>query len=560
LKSDVSFNLIESWFRQLVGFAPAFTLSQGDSNVPSRCRCAYPRSLVIILKNNIGMTKKTLILISFIALKFLLQYFLISPEYELHRDEYLYLDHAHHLDWGFLTVPPLTSWISKLIFLLGNSVFWIKFFPALFGALTILVVWKSIEELKGNLFALILGATCLLFSILLRLNTLYQPNSFDVLSWTTFYFIVIKYINTKKTKWLYIAAAIFAIGFLNKYNIIFLFIGLLPALLLSNQREVLAKKQLYIAVVLGLLLILPNLIWQYTNHFPVIQHLKELSDTQLVHVNRFDFLKSQLLFFYSSLFVIILTFWSLFFYKPFFPYRLFIPAFVFTITAFIYFKAKDYYAIGLYPVYISFGSVFLADLLKQGWRKYLKPVAIAIPVLVFIPFYSIGFPNRSPEYIIQHSKIYQKYGLLRWEDGKNHILPQDYADMLGWKELAHKVDSIYKNLPNKDNTLVLCDNYGQAGAINFYTTQKIQSVSFNADYVNWFDLTKHYHNLIRVKEEYEKKNELQKTSPYFQTSIVADSIKNPYAREFGTTIFVFIGAKIDIRDRLKAEINKNKSH
>jgi len=506
------------------------------------------------------MTKKTLILLSFIALKFIFQYFLISPEYELHRDEYLYLDQAHHLDWGFLTVPPLTSLISKVIFILGNSVFWIKFFPALFGALTILVVWKSIEELKGNLFALILGATCLLFSILLRLNTLYQPNSFDVLIWTTFYFIVIKYINTEKPKWLYIAAAIFAIGFLNKYNIIFLLIGLLPAILLSNQRKVVTKKQLYIAFFLGLLLILPNLMWQYTNHFPVIQHLKELSDTQLVHVNRFDFLKTQLLFFYSSLFVIILTFWGLLFYKPFFFYRLFIPTFVFTITVFIYFKAKDYYAIGLYPIYISFGSVFLADLLKQGWRKYLQPVAIAIPVLLFIPFYSIGFPNRSPEYIIQHSKTYQKYGLLRWEDGKNHILPQDYADMLGWKELANKVDCIYRTLPNKDKTLVLCDNYGQAGAINFYTTQKIQSVSFNADYVNWFELTKNYDNLIRVKEENEKKTELQETSPYFQSAIIADSITNPYAREFGTTIFAFIGAKIDISDRIKAEINKNKNY
>ena len=84
--------------------------------------------------------------------------------------------------WGFQSVPPFTSWISYLIHLLGNTFFWIKFFPTLFGALTILIVWKAIEELNGNLFALILGATCVLFSALLRLNTLYQPNSFDVLS------------------------------------------------------------------------------------------------------------------------------------------------------------------------------------------------------------------------------------------------------------------------------------------------------------------------------------------------------------------------------------------
>src|SRR4051794_32432717 len=110
------------------------------------------------------MTKKAIILIGFLALKFLLQYVLLSPEYELHRDEYLHLDQANHLAWGFVSVPPFNSWTSYIIQLLGNSIFWIKFFPAMYGALTMYIVWKSIEELKGNLFALILGATCVLFS------------------------------------------------------------------------------------------------------------------------------------------------------------------------------------------------------------------------------------------------------------------------------------------------------------------------------------------------------------------------------------------------------------
>src|SRR4051812_11043697 len=120
------------------------------------------------------MTKKTILLTGFIIVKFVLQFILISPEYELQRDEFLHLDQAHHLAWGYISVPPVTSWTSGVILLLGSSLFWIRFFPALFGALTILVVWKAIELLKGNLFALILGATCILFSALLRLNQLYQ--------------------------------------------------------------------------------------------------------------------------------------------------------------------------------------------------------------------------------------------------------------------------------------------------------------------------------------------------------------------------------------------------
>ena len=506
------------------------------------------------------MTRRTIILIGFILLKFLLQYVLLSSYYDLQRDEYLHLDQAHHLAWGFQSVPPFTSWISYIILLFGNSIFWVKFFPALFGASVILVVWKTIEELDGNLFALILGSTCVLFSALLRLNTLYQPNSLDVLSWTTFYFIVIKYLKTENTKWLFIGAVVFAFGFLNKYNLIFLIIGLLPSILFTEQRKIFAKKEFFYSFLLGLLIISPNLIWQFKNNFPVIHHLKELSNTQLVNVNRFDFLKSQIFFFVGSLIVIISALYALFFYNPYKKYKVFLWTIIFTLIIFIYFKAKDYYAIGLYPIYIAFGSVFLEDKIKQGWKRYLQPVFIAIPILFFIPMYNVFFPNKSPEYIINHTQTYQKLGLLRWEDGKDHELPQDYADMLGWKELALKVDSIYYKFPNKEKTLILCDNYGQAGAINYYTQQKIKAVSFNADYINWFDLTKNYKNLIRIKQSNETENELKETSPFFETSVIAGYVTNKYSREFGTSIFAFMGSKIDINKRIMDEIDKNKNY
>jgi hypothetical protein len=506
------------------------------------------------------MTKKTIILLGFIILKFALQYHLISPEYDLQRDEYLHLDQANHLAWGYLSVPPVTSWISCIILLLGNSVFWIKFFPALFGVLTLVIVWKTIEKLNGNLYALILGATCIIFSSLLRINILYQPNSLDVLCWTGFYYIIIQYITTEKPKWLYIGAIAFAFGFLNKYNILFLLIGLVPALLLSKQRKIFAEKKLYIALILGSILILPNLLWQYDNHFPVVHHMKELAETQLVNMDRIDFLKKQFLYFIGSSLVILSSLYALLFYKPFGKYRFFFTSLIFTLIVFLYFKAKAYYAIGLYPIYIAFGAVYLSQILNSGWKRYLQPVFVIIPLLFFIPMYNLSFPNKSPEYILKHPENYKKLGMLKWEDGKDHNLPQDYADMLGWKELARKTDSVYATIPNseKKKTLVLCDNYGQTGAINYYTKQGIKAVSFNADYVNWFDLTIQYNNLIRVKEFHENDDEIAETGPYFQTAAIADSITNKNAREYKTTIFVFTGAKIDINKRIIEEIKKAK--
>ncbi len=502
------------------------------------------------------MTRNNIYLAGFIILKFALQFILLSPEYDLQRDEFLHLDQANHLAWGYFSVPPVTSWISSIIKLLGNSVFWVKFFPALFGALTITVVWKTIEELKGNTFALLLGAICVLFSALLRLNTLYQPNSLDVLCWTTFFYLVIKYINSEERKWLYSIAFVFAIGFLNKYNMVFLLLGLIPAVLLTQQRKVLKIKVFYLAVVFALILILPNLIWQYQQGFPVIRHLQELSDTQLVHVDRIGFLTSQLLFFFGSLLVILSGFYALLFYRPFKKYRLFFWAFLFTISAFLYLKAKDYYAIGLYPVYIAFGTVFLGNVLMQGWKKYLRLVLIAFPILFFIPMYNLVFPNKSPEYIIENAERYKAMGMLRWEDGKDHELPQDFADMLGWKELALKVDKAYSNIPNPNETLILCDNYGQAGAVNFYSKKGIQAVSFNADYINWFNLDQKYTNIIRVINYRERDNEFLETSAYFKTATMVDSITNKFAREKGTTICIFIDAKGNVNEVIRSEINE----
>ena len=466
------------------------------------------------------------------------------------------MDQAHHLAWGFESVPPLISWVSVLVDLLGNTVFWVKFFPALFGVLTLILVWKTIETLGGNLFALLLGSTCVLFSALLRLNTLYQPNSFDVLCWTALFFVLVKYFKTEDTKWLMAGAVVFALGFLNKYNLVFAVLGLAPALLLTRERLLFKEKKLYMAAILALILILPNLYWQYDNNFPVIRHLNELATTQLVNVNRFDFLGAQLFFFIGSIPVILAGLYAQLRYKPFEKYRFFFWSFIFTLIIFMYFRAKDYYAIGLYPIYIAFGSAYLGEVLKGKLSKFIKPALIALPLLFFIPMYNYVFPNKTPEHIIEHSEKYKSLGMLRWEDGRDHHLPQDYADMLGWKELAEKVDRAHQNSPDPSKTIIICDNYGQAGAINFYSQIGLQAVSFNADYIRWIDLEPDYQHLIRIKNAWEKENEILETGPYFEEALLSDSIANPYARESGTGILSFYHTSVNVRERLELEIEE----
>lgn len=498
-------------------------------------------------------------LIGLIAIKFIIQYLIIHPVYELQRDEYLHLDQGLHLAWGYISVPPMTSWISFIIHSLGGSVFWVKFFPAAFGAMTIVLVWKMIEQLNGGIYACLLGAVALLISPLIRINSLFQPNSLDIFFWTLVFYILIRWIQTTENRWIYLAAIAIALGFYSKYNILMLVAALFPAILLTSYRTIFQNKHLYIAIAIGFLLVLPNLYWQYQHQFITLHQLRALADTQLVNVSRPDFLKDQGLYFLNSLFIIVAALIGFFRYPPFRKYRVIAYIYIFSIGWFLLLKAKSYYAVGLYPVLLAYGAVYIDQLTLAGWKKYLRPVAFVFIAGLFIPFLMLGFPNKSPEQIKSQLDLYRNFGLLRWEDGEEHHLPQDFADMIGWRELAEKTDAVFDTMAGQAHTLVLCDNYGQAGAINYYSRHKnINAVSFNADYINWFQLDTPIRNVIRIVEANEVDQEINDTSPLFNSVARSGSIENPDAREYGTSIIVLYDAKTDINQLIAEEIKELK--
>ncbi len=505
-------------------------------------------------------TRDNSILLLFMTLKVFVQYLLIHPVYDLQRDEYLHLDQANHPAWGYISLPPFSSWVAMAIKALGNDVFWVKFFPALFGAFTIFFAWKIVHALKGNLFAKILVASSLLVSVLLRLNTLFQPNSFEVLSWTAFYFFLVMLVQTEKSKYLYVLAFVAALGFLNKYNILFMLTGLAPAIIISPFRDIFRNKHLYFAIVFFLLLVSPNILWQVQNNFPVVHHMKTLARTQLVNFERTGFLKDQVLFFVNSLFILIAAAIGFARYHPFRIFRFIGWGYLFSIALYVYLHAKSYYAIGLYPVFLSFGAVYL-EFVSEGKRQWLyRPLMILVLILLFIPVFRVAMPNKSPEQIAVNLEPYRKLGMLRWEDGKEHQLPQDFADMVGWRELAYKVDSVYNSLPDKKSILVLCDNYGQAGAINYYSINNLKAVTFNADYLNWFPLGMNIKHGILIREINDKDPERNEERPLCDTVYKAGSITEKNAREFGTSIYVMKNIRVDVWPRLLQEIEEEKKY
>ncbi|KAA3436799.1 glycosyltransferase family 39 protein [Rufibacter hautae] len=495
-----------------------------------------------------------------IFLKILLNYVLVDPAYDLQRDEYLHLDQANHLAAGYLSVPPFTSWVAWVIKLLGNSVFWVRFFPALFGALTLLATWKMVEELGGGFYAKALAGMAVLVSALLRVNMLFQPNSFDILSWTLVYYFLIRYLKTQNGRHLLYLGLVVGLGFLNKYNILFLLIGLLPALLLTGQGRIFLNRYFYLAVLLTALLVLPNVIWQFTQGLPVIHHMEELQATQLVNVDPADFWFDQILFFFGSVYLIIGALVAFVLYVPFKEYRFIGLSYLITMALFTYLRAKSYYTLGLYPVLLAFGSVYWEHLFHTGWKRYLRPLWILLNIALFLPLVNVVFPLLSPAEIQAKAAKFKKFNLLKWEDGKDHPLPQDFADMLGWRELTSKVQLAYNQIPEaeKPHTLLLCDNYGQAGAINFYGGKLLpHAVSFNADYVYWFPMKMDIRNIILIKSAGEEP--LQEEEKQFFTSVTQiGAIETTYAREQGTSVHLLRGVSPVMTQRLRARTEEKK--
>ncbi|WP_316825762.1 glycosyltransferase family 39 protein [Pedobacter miscanthi] len=508
-------------------------------------------------KNPNRLTECSL-LVLFLILKLILSFVLVNSVYELQRDEFLHLDQANHLAAGFTSVPPLTSLFSWLIKAFGNRVFMVKLVPALMGAVTIFYCWKIVDFLKGNLVAKCLVAVACLCSSLLRLNTLYQPNSFDVLAWTAIFYYLLKYFDKNEARYLYAFAIFVALGFLNKYNILFLVIGLLPAIIITSNRKVFANKHLYLAVLLALLIISPNVIWQINHHFPVLTHMKILQATQLVHVKRIDFFIGQFLFFISSIFILLAGIGSLIFYKDFRKHSWIILTYLITLIVFSYFKAKDYYALGLYPVLLAFGAVYLSRVLAK--KHILLGLLFVFNIGSFIYLLPLLMPVYNPDEIVAHHKRFERVGALRWEDGENHALPQDYADMRGWKELAGLVDSAYGKVKDKSTLLIRADNYGQAGAINYYSKYKnINAVSYNADYLYWFKMDKPIKDLIMITGWHDEDPQRKREQPYFSRITKIGEIKTPYAREKGAGVFLLEDAKTEVSSIIKSEIEEGKN-
>ncbi len=489
--------------------------------------------------------------------KLILPFFLQNSAWEPHRDEFLYLAEARHMAWGYMEAPPLLSVFAWLTNLLGGAMWAIRIWPALAGALTYFLVGRLVLHLGGRWFALVLAWMPFFAGAWLRMQFLFQPNCLDILCWTALAYALIRYKQNEKPVHLYAAGFSLGLGLLAKYTMAFYATGLLAGLLLTWDKKILANRHFYYSIGLSILLILPNLLWEVRHGFPIVYHMKTLQDSQLQYLNPWSFLADQALYNVATIFTWVT---GLIWVMRVKEYRFIAWAFVVSLTLLVIGHGKSYYSQGAYPVLFAFGAARLEAWANQWWKMGM----LAFSLFIGIRLVPLELPFRAPaqlaEYYVRHP-LARKVGVLRWEDQQDHALPQDFADMLSWEQMTQKVAVGYASLDSaeKAHTFLFCDNYGEAGAVNYYGPKYHlpPAYSDNASFLYW--MPENYDQFDVLLLVTDDKQEMQhRFIKEFKEVRLIDSIANPYSREYGSLIILMKGPSNLMRQAFREKIEKDK--
>src|SRR5437588_5243658 len=102
---------------------------------------------------------------------------------------------------------------------------------------------------------------------------------------------------------------------LSKYSVAFFVISVFAGILLTKNRVIFLQKHFWYAMLIGFIIFLPNFLWQYFHHFPVVHHMEILQRSQLKYISGLDFLKDQLLMNLPCVFIWLTGLWFVSFTK-----------------------------------------------------------------------------------------------------------------------------------------------------------------------------------------------------------------------------------------------------
>ncbi len=425
-------------------------------------------------------SRRTFIVISaFAAAEVLLHlYSNAFAHYGYFRDELYYVACSRHLAAGYVDQPPLSSFILFLsIKLFGESLFAIRLLPAIASGITVFIAGLITRKLGGGTFAVLLACLCVAIAPeFVGTNGIYSMNTFDWVFWSLAAYVVILIMLAERSGgrsdklWL-LLGVVLGFGLLNKIDILWFGLSLLVGLLLTPQRRSLATVWPYAAGVVALALLSPYVIWNVTHNFATLEFIHNASSLKYSSLNPVTFISGTI----DSLNMLALPVWIaglyfLFFHEEGKMFRLI--GFIFLVSFVVLvlnWHSKPEYIAPAFPILFAAGGVMFERIASHrgfGWTKFAMPALVAIFGLMSLPF---ALPILPVQSFIKYSET---LGVKPSTSEAQHLteLPQFYADMFGWENMAATVSKVYVSLPPDEQrkTVVFAQNYGEAGAIDFF--------------------------------------------------------------------------------------------
>jgi hypothetical protein len=421
-----------------------------------------------IFKNDIAI----LVVLSLVKLVI---HFLANSKYGYFRDELYYMTCGENLDFGYVDHPPLIAIITRFSrMLLGDSLFAIRFFPAVAGALMVFLTGLIVRELGGKRSAIILAAVAILIApIFLGVGNILTMNVFDHLFWTLAAFILVLILKNKNDKLWLVLGAVLGLGLQNKHSILFFGFGLLVGLFLTSHRKYLHSSWLSFGTLMAFVIFLPHLIWQFIHGWPSIEFIKNASKFKNLPLSPLDFLYGQIMQMHPFCFPILFLGLIFFLFSKYGKnYRVFGWMYLAIFTLFMVTRAKTYYIAPIYPVMFAAGAIGIEKIMENWNFMWLKTAVLTFLLGGGVLTAPLALPILPVKAYISYSEF---LGVTppRTEDHALGRLPQHYADMFGWAELTVTVARVYVKLPLEDQAKcgIFTQNYGEAGAIDFFGSQ-----------------------------------------------------------------------------------------
>jgi Dolichyl-phosphate-mannose-protein mannosyltransferase len=403
----------------------------------------------------------------------LLLHLLVITHYGIFRDELYYLACADHLAWGYVDHPPLSIailWLTRAV--LGDSLWAIRLPPALAFAATVALTGWLTREAGGKRGAQILAMLIVLLTpVYLGVGHYFSMNAFDTLLWTLALCLLMRLLVAPRPElWLWLGITL-GLGLLNKISVLWLLAGITVGLLCTPYRRVFATPGPWIAAVVAGVLFLPHVVWQVHNGWPTREFIHNATTLKMAAVPPAQFLLAQLLQMNPLFAPLWLTglLWSL---TSRASGRWRVGGIVFLTVMVILLvngKSRSMYLAPAYPVLFATGAVAWERWWKARKWDWMPPLAFGLLLAGGIASLPFALPVLPVTRYIRYSAA---IGIKppQEEKGMAPLLPQFYADMHGWEEMAEAVARVYHELPPSQQAecAIYASNYGEAGAIDYF--------------------------------------------------------------------------------------------